>query len=194
MSEKESRCFEGEDLDCRQITEACQLYGFDRLECTHDKTADKGDADSIISEESGKDAVPLQDRVNSRLLVVREADSGQSLWRIPMEESDTIANHISANSKLHYRLPCHSFRSLLPPLLEERPPIRNSSWFRSCMKGVLFSYLDDRSSCQAVNNTNKLIRFPEFVYCWFADEDEEDQSSADEDRWAFYYALKSSIS
>ena len=63
---------DSENLDC-QISEACQLYGIDRLECARDKKAVKNecsDAVSIISEDSSKDEVPLQDRINSKLYIV----------------------------------------------------------------------------------------------------------------------------
>ncbi|KAL3764459.1 hypothetical protein ACHAW5_000123 [Stephanodiscus triporus] len=167
-----------------QIHETCQLYDIDdRLKITRNKT--KTDADSIASEESGKDDVTLQDRVDSQLYIVRETKSGRQLWKCPLKESDDVANHISAVSKLCYRMGCHSFRSMLPPL-DGRPPIRSPSWLRHCSRGALQSYLENRLS----SNSNHVyrIRFPEHVYCWFADDGND--RTADEDRWAFYHGLK----
>ncbi|KAL7536903.1 hypothetical protein ACHAXR_012116 [Thalassiosira sp. AJA248-18] len=180
---------DSENLDC-QISEACQLYGISKLECTSEyaaKSKTNGEADSIISEDSETDEVPLQDRVNSKLYIVRETDSGQTLWKCSIKESDTIANHIVAADKLSYRLPCHSFRSMLPPLVQGQPlPNRSPSWLRSCMRGVLFDALLQLASHDICANR---LCFPEHVYCWFSSTDKEDQSS-DEDSWAFFHGLK----
>ena len=63
---------DSENLEC-QISEACQLYGIDSLECARDKKAvenECSDAVSIISEDSSKDEVTPQDRINSKLYIV----------------------------------------------------------------------------------------------------------------------------
>ena len=98
---------DSENLDC-QISEACQLYGIDKLEeCNRDETNNKDDAESI---ESGKDEITLQDRVNSQLFIVRETESGQLIWKCSLQEADAVACHIDAANKTTYRLGCHSFR------------------------------------------------------------------------------------
>lgn len=180
---------ESKNLD---VAETLALYGVDKIECCHNKTtaANNKDDDSIISIDSGKDSIPLQDRVNSQLYISREMSSGKSLWKCPLSESDVIASHLVATSKLCHRLPCHNFRSLLPPLTNE-PPLRGPAWLRHIMRGVLFAalqnYSDLENDCQLSNNS--ALRFPEFVYCWF---EQEDSKSSDADRWSFYHELKTS--
>ena len=102
-----------------------------------------------------------------------------------------IAGHIVATSKLCHRLPCHNFRSLLPPLTNE-PTLRDHAWLQSVTRGVLFAALQnysdlDNDYCQLSNNS--ALRFPEFTYCWF---EQEGSKSSDADRWSFYHELKKS--
>ena len=166
------------------------MYGVDKLECIRNKKTAVNDDDSITSVDSGKNSIHLQDRVNSKLYVSRETSSGKSLWKCPLNEYDVLASHIVATSKLCHRLPCHNFRSMLPPLINE-PPLQSPTWLRSVLRGVLFAALQNYSEldndCQLSNNST--LRFPEFVYCWF---EQEDSKSSDADRWSFYHELKKS--
>jgi hypothetical protein len=164
-----------------------KLYGTNKLEIAPNKAAkkDETDADSIVSEDSGKDKVTLQERVDSQLYIIRETKSGRQLWKCPLKESDDIADHIAAANKSCYRVCCHSFRSMIPPLVGD-PPIRSPIWLRHCSRGALQSYLEDRLSSH--ENHGYRTRFPEHVYCWFSDNG--NNQAADEDRWAFYYGLK----
>ena len=176
---------ETDNSDEKQIREVAQLYGFGELKLKPDSTNKKKDDhdanNSIASVDSNNDEIPLQERVDSQLYIVRETPSGQQLWKHPLSDSDAIAGHIAQNSKLMHRLPCHSFRSMLPPLISDRPPIRTPTWLTCVMRGILFAAL------QSYNKEDRL-RFPEFVYCYFADNN--DENAADEDRWAFYHGLK----
>ena len=176
---------ETDNSDEKQIREVAQLYGFGELKLKPDSTNKKKDDhdanNSIASVDSNNDEIPLQERVDSQLYIVRETPSGQQLWKHPLSDSDAIAGHIAENNKLVHRLPCHSFRSMLPPLISDRPPIRTPTWLTCVMRGILFAAL------QSYNKEDRL-RFPEFVYCYFADNN--DENAADEDRWAFYHGLK----
>ena len=179
---------ETDNSDEKQIREVAQLYGFHELKCdSTKKKTDDDDANNSV--DSSNDEIPLQDRVDSQLYIVRETPSGQQLWKHPLSDSDAIAGHIAENSKLMHRLPCHSFRSMLPPLISDRPPIKTPTWLTFVMRGVLFAALQ---SYNKENDENQLsvsrLRFPEFVYCYFADNN--DEKAADEDRWAFYHGLK----
>ncbi len=176
-----------------ETREECILYG---LDCLHVNAVDNAEnkfddgAESIVSEESGQNAIPLQDQVDSRLYLVRETASGQQIWkRFMREESDVIASHIAANNRTSFRVGCHSYRSLLPPIVGDQTPVRSRSWLRNCSRGVLQSYLLSRSSSH--DGQSYRLRFPELVYCWFADCN--DDRRADDDRWAFYHGLKSSV-
>lgn len=193
---------DSEDLDER-IDETCHLYGIDKLECITSNTKENNtdDADSIVSEDSGKEAVTLQDRINSQLFIVRETTSGQILWKCPLQDSDTIADNFVALKALSYRLPCHSFRSMLPALKEgDRPPVRSPTWIRHCMIGVLFSALQSYAEERASSLIHIVrIHFPEHAYAWFSNEEDflprdekgvERLAKEDEDRWAFYHGVK----
>ncbi|KAL7468581.1 hypothetical protein ACHAXS_008809 [Conticribra weissflogii] len=171
---------DGRSID-DQLLANFELYGFDDLECSAYKR--RNFDDDAESEDSGKDSVPLQDRIKSRLFLVRETTSGDILWKCPIEQSDSIAEHLVESCNLKHRLNCHSFRYMLPSLEEgNRPPVRSPLWMKRCMKGILFSALKDYASDLSANASD-LIRthFPEHVYVWFDN---------DEDRWAFYYGLK----
>ena len=186
---------ETDNSDEKQISEEAQLYGFHELKCdSTNKKRDNDDANNSIasSVDSSNDEITLQERVDSQLYIVRETPSGQQLWKHPLSDSDAIAGHIAQNSKLMHRLPCHSFRSMLPPLISDRPPIKTPTWLTCVMRGVLFAALqsynkNDENQLSVSNHTSR-IRFPEFVYCYFADNN--DEKAADEDRWAFYHDLK----
>lgn len=165
-----------------------ELYGIVRghgvapvVDADGDETDDD---DGIVSVESGVDDVTLRERMDSRLYVVRETGSGRQLWKCPLGESDEVVDRIAAERSCRGGESCRSFRGMLPPL-DDRPPIRSRGWLRRCSRGALRSYLEDRSSS---NKSAHRIRFPEHVYCWFADGDRD--RSADEDRWAFYHGLK----
>lgn len=165
------------------------MYGVDKLECIRNKKTAVNDDDSITSVDSGKDSIPLQDRVNSQLYVSRETSLGKSLWKCPLNESDVISGHLVATSKLCHRFPCHNFRSMLPPLTTE-PQTKSSTWFRHVLRGVLFAALQNYSDSEnQLSSSNSTIRFPEFTYCWF---EQEDSKSSDADRWSFYHELKAS--
>ena len=164
------------------------MYGIDKIECCHTENKSANEDDSIASVDSGKDSIPLQDRVNSQLYVSRETTSGKSLWKCPLNESDVIASHLVATSKLCHRLPCHNFRSMLPPLTNE-PTHRGPAWLKSVMRGVLFAALQNYSELENDCQQSSTLRFPEFTYCWF---EQEDSKSADADRWSFYHELKKS--
>lgn len=182
------------NLDC-YLRKTCQLYGVGELECTRDKITSKkeiNDSESVTSSETSSKEVSLQERLNSQLYVVRETDSGKILWKCPMKDSDTLADHLSKNKKMSYRLPCHAFRSMLLPLAEgDRIPVRDPGWLRCCMRGILFGALQNLVANQGSsdNGAHHRLRFPEHSYCWL---DDGDQSSSDEDRWAFYYGVKAS--
>lgn len=169
------------------------LYG---LDCLHADAVDTAEhrfadgAESIVSEESDQNDIPLQEQVDSRLYIVRETASGQQIWKRSMrEESDVIASHIAANCRASFRVGCHSYRSMLPPIVGDQPPVRSRRWLRNCSRGVLQSYLLSRSPSH--DGQSYRLRFPEHVYCWFADGN--DDLSADDNRWAFYHGLKSLI-
>lgn len=183
----EKAWIKSEDIEC-QISETCELYGIDKLEsrrkANRRKNNDEGDTDSITSVDSGRESIPLQDRVVSQLYISRETQSGQTIWKHPLEHSDAIANHIVAAEKTCCRLPCHSFRILLPPLLDVSPPSQSTTWLRYIMRGILFSAVQSYTAKIPTH-----LRVPEFIYCWLAD---TDQATADKDRWAFYHGLKSS--
>ena len=108
---------ETDNSDEKQIREVAQLYGFGELKLKPDSTNKKKDDhdanNSIASVDSNNDEIPLQERVDSQLYIVRETPSGQQLWKHPLSDSDAIAGHIAENNKLVHRLPCHSFRSML---------------------------------------------------------------------------------
>lgn len=171
----EIKCIDGE------ISTSFELYGIDILEYSANKRNNLEDDDE--SEDSGKDSVPLEDRINSRLFVVRETISGVILWKCPIEQSDSVAEHLVESSHLNQRLNCHSFRLMLPSLEEgNRPPVRNPSWMKECMKGTLFSALKVYATDRSANSCGMIrMNFPEHVYVWFDDDD---------DRWAFYFGLK----
>ena len=183
----EKAWIKSEDIEC-QISETCELYGIDKLEsrrkANRRKNNDEGETDSITSVDSGRESIPLQDRVVSQLYISRETQSGQTIWKHPLEHSDAIANHIVAAEKTCCRLPCHSFRILLPPLLDDSPPSQSTTWLRYIMRGILFSAVQSYTAKIPTH-----LRVPEFIYCWLAD---TDQATADKDRWAFYHGLKSS--
>lgn len=150
--------------------ELCRLYGIESLPCNKDTPTQRLDDDSIGSPS-------LCDRVNSKLFIVRETDAGEVIWRRPIEDADAIAIHLVANDSLRYRLPCHSFRSMLVPMKkDEMPPIKKSSWLLCCLRG-LFWY----SQGEASKKTWR-FHFPEMAYCWFTDHN-------DDDKWAFLQGL-----
>ncbi|KAL7513298.1 hypothetical protein ACHAXN_011120 [Cyclotella atomus] len=156
-------------------TNICQLYRVDECQdTTH------CDDDSITSKN-------LTERVNSHLFIVRETESGEEIWRLPIQNADAVANHIIANDKLRYRLPSHTFRSMLLPM-DGQTPIQSATWIASCAKGLFFAAFhefDQRDDA----TMNSPFRFPEFTYCWFSD-GENHSSNNDEDKWAFYHGLK----
>jgi len=164
-----------------QLYSSFELYGIDILEYSTNKRNNLEDDDE--SEDSGKDSVSLQDRINSRLFVVRETPFGDILWKCPIEQSDSVAEHLVESSHLNHRLNCHSFRFMLPSLEEgNRPPVRNPSWMKECMKGTLFSAFKVYATDRSVNSSGIVrMNFPEHVYVWF---------DHDDDRWAFYFGLK----
>ncbi|KAL3794954.1 hypothetical protein HJC23_004331 [Cyclotella cryptica] len=161
----------------------CQLYGIETLPCKHESTQQASDDDSIAT-------LSLHDRVNSRLVIVRETPSGQVLWKCPVDEVDTIADHLVARNHVRFRLPCYSFRSMLLPMREnERPPVRSSIWLRYCARALFFSAWHIFNQHGNVSMATSRGRFPEMVYCWFSDE-EQITNNDDNDKWAFYYGIK----
>lgn len=178
---------ESENID-RHISETCELYGIEEHECaciTGEAEQTEEDGDDVESVESGADAVPLQRRVTSQLHVIRETGDGEILWKCPMHETGAIANHLVATSKLVHRLPCHSFRSMLPPLEGGKCiPTQNPGWLRCCMRGTLFAALHGQSSEGIMPTGAGMInRYPEHVYCWLEN---------DNDRWGYYHSVKAS--
>ena len=174
----------------RDTREECVLYGIDANAVDNAENKFNADTDSIASNDSGKDDIPLQEQINSRLYIVRETVSGQQIWKRSMrDESDAIAIHIATNNRASFRVGCHSFRSMLPPLHNGKPPNRSHRWLRLCSRGVLQSYLLSRTSGH--DSRSYRLRFPEHVYCWFADCN--DDQRANDDRWAFYHGLKLSV-
>lgn len=175
------------DYDCYHLDttneDLCQLYDIETPQYEHETSSRISDDDSITSES-------LLDLVNSQLVIVRETTSGQVLWKCPIEEVDKIANHLVERDNIRYRLPCHSFRSLLLPMREsERPPVRSSNWLRCCMRGLFFaSWYSFNQQADASTNTAR-FRFPEMAYCWFTD-DEKMTNDDDKDKWAFYHGIK----
>ncbi|KAL3826238.1 hypothetical protein ACHAXA_006266 [Cyclostephanos tholiformis] len=175
------RRFEGHNMD--ELYGIVEDRGITTTVDTNDNETDVDD-DDIVSVESDADDVTLRERMDSRLYVVRETRSGRRLWKCPLEESDKVVDHIAAAEKSRRGESCRSFRGMLPPL-DDGPPMRSPGWLRRCSGGTLRSYLEHRLS----GNENRLyrIRFPEHVYCWFADDDKG--KTADQDRWAFYHGL-----
>eukprot|EP00970_Alexandrium_tamarense_P008750 scaffold1693_cov263-Alexandrium_tamarense.AAC.4 len=194
LSEKQLLLLRCPRATMRSTRQICQLYGFEKLECAAMRNAafetakEERDADSIVTE----DSVPLRDRINSQLFVTRETETGKVLWKRPMQETDMIAHDIDARTNLQHRLPCHSFRSMLPSLAEgKRPPAKSPDWIRSCTRGILFSaWHAYRNERLASNADDAKFYFPEHVYCWFSDEANSTMTTEDEDRWAFYQGIK----
>jgi hypothetical protein len=153
----------------------CQLYCVD--DCQHHQSCNSRDDESV-------DSQALQERVNSQLFLVRETESGEVLWRRPIQDADVIANHLVKHDNLKYRLPSHSFRSMLLPTQGIPPPAQSSQWVQCNMRGILFA------AFHAFNQRtdNAAFRFPEMAYCWFSDK--EKLTRGDEEKWAFYYGYQ----
>lgn len=152
------------------------LYRVD--ECQDDKS--NYDDDSITSKN-------LTERVNSQLFIVRETSSGEVIWRLPIQNADAAASHIIANDNLRYRLPSHTFRSMLLSA-DGQTPIKSASWIASCAKGLFFAAFHEFDQPDEAMR-NSPFRFSQFAYCWFSD-GENLCCNNDEDKWAFYHGLK----
>lgn len=95
------------------------------------------------------------------------------------------------------RLPCASFRILLPNLLGFQPE-RKSEWVLRCIRSVLMAKL--KEDALRTRRGQKRARMPEFLYTWFAPRRDgnyankrsydEAVAEADEHRWGLYYGVK----
>eukprot|EP00939_MAST-03C_sp_MAST-3C-sp1_P005250 g5250.t1 len=95
------------------------------------------------------------------------------------------------------RLPCASFRVLLPNMLGFRPK-RSVEWVVRCCRAIMIAKM--KQDTMRLRKHQLRTRMPEFVYSWFApriDEHlqnarskDEALAEADEHRWGFYYGLK----
>ena len=144
------------------------MYGIQREE------NEKKDDNSISSDNSET----LDERLNSQLFIVRASVEGKILSQFPIEETDSIANHlVEGNSRR--RVSCVEFRSMLQPFPKDKVPARDEDWLRQCMRGILTSAMDGTDAQEVC---------PEFVYCWFA----ENRSAKpdDEEVWSFFYGVQ----
>lgn len=151
------------------------MYGIQREE------NEKNDDNSIISSDNSE---TLDERLNSQLFIVRASVEGKILSQFPIEESDSIANHLVEGKRS--RVSCVEFRSMLQPFPKDKVPARFSSsrvydefWLRRCMRGILASALggaDAQDIC------------PEYVYCWF--NENHSVKPDDEEVWSFFYGVK----
>lgn len=94
------------------------------------------------------------------------------------------------------RMQCQAFRVLLPNLRGRRPH-RTMEWVRHCMRAILASKTRDCISMRPIRTD--VTRMPEFTYAWFdpdvhglkvAKDIQTAAAHADEDRWGFYYGVK----
>jgi len=101
------------------------------------------------------------------------------------------------------RLSCSGYRMLLPNLMGYRPE-KPRSWTLRCIRSIIRA--KRRADFSADRMSRPRMRFPEFVYGWFAPSDSRleqleltegrdavliAKAQADENRWALYYSLKS---
>ena len=157
----------------------CQLYKVDNRQDSHCKTdCSDDDGDSITSED-------LQERINSHLFITRETGSGKVLWRCPIQNTDSLSDHVIAHDSLKYRFPAHSFRSMLLPTKENNSPDQSASWIQCCMRGLFFASFYEFNHCVAQIDT--AFSFPQLVYRWFSNEDK--LAADDDEKWAFYHGL-----
>lgn len=152
----------------------CQLYCAD--DCQFNADHDSEDDDSITSQS-------LTERVNSQLFIVREKESGEEIWRLPIQNVDAVSNHLIANDHLQYRFPLHSFRVMLQPI-ECNIPMRSAQWSRQCTGGLFFAAWHEFNK----KDPSSPFGFSEFAYCWLSGEDT--LWNNDEDKWAFYNGIK----
>ena len=119
--------------------------------------------------------------------------------RKSMAESRRLDEFENTLGEKMKRLPCASFRILLPNLLGFEPE-RPKAWTLRCVRSMLVAKLKDDALC--VRRGQMRTRMPEFVYTWFAppslllDQEngftknkrsrDEAIAEADENRWALY--------
>eukprot|EP00941_MAST-03F_sp_MAST-3F-sp1_P003070 g3070.t1 len=95
------------------------------------------------------------------------------------------------------RLPCASFRVLLPNLMGYRPE-RTNGWVLRCIRSIMFSKMKEDAVASQRGGASLRPRMPEFVYSWFHPRvqyrnkrhRDEALAEADENRWALYYGVK----
>ena len=155
------------DNDC-SLDEAFALYGIQREE------SEKKDENSVSSDCSQT----LDERLNSQLFIVRASLEGKILSQFPIEESDSIANHLVENTRC--RVSCLEFRSMLQPLSKDKVPARDEVWLRRCMRGILVS--------SALGGTDVQEVSPEYVYCWL--NESHSIKPDDEEVWSFFYGVQ----
>ena len=85
------------------------MYGIQREE------NENQDDNSISSDNSET----LDERRNSQLFIVRASVDGKILSQFPIEESESIADHL-VESNSRSRVSCLEFRSMLLPLSKDR--------------------------------------------------------------------------
>ena len=156
-------------------TELCRFYC---TEGTQDFTSDQSSLDESIASPS------LSDRVNSRLFISRETAKGDLLWRCPIQK-EAVADHLVKYDHLQYRLPAHSFRSML--LSMEKSPVESTNWIQCLMRGLFFQGWYEFKKQESVAPM-AVFRFPEMAYCWFSGNDS--LTDNDGDKWAFYHGVK----
>ncbi len=139
--------------DDHNLDEVFRMYG---VKAALDNSSSNVDDDC---QSEGSDE--LAERLNSRLFVVRaSASSGKILAQYPMDEADTIADHLVDRNRSS-RIPCLVFRSMLQPMQKDKVPVRDELWLRKCMRGILLSAVTSESHSLQQNLG------PEQVYCWF---------------------------
>lgn len=160
------------------------MYG---IQSTNTKTEDDCSI-SIASE--GSEA--LNERLDSQLFIVRALASGKILAQFPIEESDSIAEHL-VERNIKSRVSCMSFRSMLQPILKEKVPVRDEVWLRRCMRGILVFAIGSADSQEdslglSLSKVAKPSIGPAHVYCWFMEN--HGITPDDEDIWSFYYGIR----
>ena len=172
----------------------------EKLKIKIDQMSKGDDSDDGEDEDQGGETGAIG--VKSSMFMARISTDGVVLWKEPMGEIEDVATELQ-RARPNHRLLCHGFRLMLPNLRGVRP-VRNLSWVRRCMRGIIHAKLADdcmSAAIPSVGETN-LIRFPEAVFAWFEsspeklkplkspEERDREYAKVNDDRWGLYYGVK----
>lgn len=182
----------------------------------------------IVEEESSdeeEDGIPYQEKLASSIYLSRITSTGKVLWKQQIDDigSKHAALHAEASKEFKHSsksLPCHKYRSLLPPPSDateatcschQPTNIHGTQWLRSTMRSILAKAVevekaarDDNAGC----TSSTAIFFPILAYRFFDNSDfchdnassrlveglslciDPNQEARDGDRWALYHGVR----